>query len=63
MASGFDSTPDYTLSGMRFADKSEHMMSFDIFGSGATGSIGTIIGLLDDKDMAERWKRITENGR
>ena len=63
IASGFDSTPDYTLSGMRFVDKSEHMMSYDLFGSGAPGSIGTIIGLLDDKDMAERWKRITGNGR
>ena len=38
-------------------------MTYDIFGSGATDSIGTIIGLLDDKDMAERWKRMIENGK
>ena len=63
IASGFDSSPDYSLSGMRFADKSENTMTYDIFGSGATDSIGTIIGLLDDKDMAERWKRIIENGK
>ena len=63
IARSFDSTPDYSLSGMRFAEHSDNTMTFDLFGSGTTDSIGTIIGLLDDKDMAEHWKRITENGR
>ena len=63
IARSFDSTPDYSLSGMRFAEHSDNTMTFDLFGSGTTDSIGTIIGLLDDKDMAERWKEITENGK
>ena len=63
MASGFDSTPDYTLSGMRFADDSERMMIIDIFGAGATEGIGSLIGLLDDQEMSELWKEMTENGK
>ena len=63
MASGFDSSPDYSLSGMRFADNAEKTFIVDFFGTSATGGIGEIIGLLEDKDMAERWKEMTENGR
>ena len=63
IARGFDSTPDYSLSGMRFAEHSDKTMTFDLFGSGTTDSIGTIIGLLGDKAMAERWKEINENGK
>ena len=63
MASGFDSTPDYTMSGMRFADNSERTLIMDFFGASATEGIGVIIGLLDDQQMAGRWKEITENGK
>ena len=63
IARGFDSTPDYSLSGMRFAEHSDKTMTFDLFGSGTADSIGTIIGLLGDKAMAERWKEINENGK
>ena len=63
MASDFDSTPDYTMSGMRFADNSERTLIMDFFGASATEGIGVIIGLLDDQQMAGRWKEITENGK
>ena len=63
IASGFDSTPDYTMSGMRFADNSEKTLIIDFFGASAIEGIGSIIGLLDDQAMSERWKEITENGK
>ena len=62
LASGFDSTPDYSLSEMRFADNAESMLVFDIFGASATGGIDRIIGLLEDEGFAGRWKEMTENG-
>ena len=63
IASGFDSSPDYTLSGMRFAENTEKTFIVDSFGSSATGSIGTIIELLDDRNLAENWRRMVENGK
>lgn len=63
MASGFDSSPDYTLSGMRFAENTEKTFIVDFFGTYATDSIRTIIELLDDKDLAEHWIRMVENGK
>ena len=63
LASGFDSTPDYSLSEMRFADNAESMLVFDIFGASATGGIDRIIGLLNDEGFAGRWKEMTENER
>ena len=63
LAAGFDSTPDYSLSEMRFADNTERMLVFDIFGASAKDGIDGIIGLLGDKAFAARWKRMTENGR
>ena len=63
LAADFDSTPDYSLSEMRFADNAESMMVFDIFGASAKGGIDRIIGLLDDEGFAGRWKEMNENGR
>ena len=63
LAAGFDSTPDYSLSEMRFADNTERMLVFDIFGASAKDGIDGIIGLLGDKAFAARWKEMTENGR
>ena len=59
----FDSTPDYSLSEMRFADNPEGTVVFDIFGASATDGIDRIIGLLDDEGFAGRWKEMTENGK
>ena len=59
----FDSSPDYTLSGMRFAENAEKTFVLDFFGSSATGSIRTIMELLDDRDLAENWSRMVENGK
>ena len=63
LASGFDSTPDYSLSEMRFADNAESMLVFDIFGASAKDGIDRIIALLGDEGFAGRWKGMTENGR
>ena len=63
IASGFDSSPDFTLSGMRFAENTEKTFIVDFFGTSATGSIGTIIELLDDRNLAEHWRRMVENGK
>ncbi len=63
LAKDFDSTPDYSLSEMRFADKPESMMVFDILGASATGGIDRIIGLLGDEGLARRWKEMSENER
>ena len=63
LASGFDSTPDYSLSEMRFADNAKSMLVFDIFGASATDGIDRIIALLGDEGFAGRWKEMTENGR
>ena len=63
LASDFDSTPDYSLSEMRFADNSESMLVFDIFGASATDGIDRIISLLDDEGFAGRWKGMVENGK
>lgn len=48
---------------MRFAENTEKMFVLDFFGSSATGSIGTIIELLDDRDLAVNWSRMVENGK
>lgn len=48
---------------MRFAEKTKKMLVLDFFGSSATGSIGTIIELLDDRNLAENWSRMVENGK
>lgn len=61
--SGFDSTPDYSLSEMRFADNAKSMLVFDIFGASATDGTDRIIALLGDEGFAGRWKEMTENGR
>lgn len=63
LAKAFDSTPDYSLSEMRFADNAESMLAFDIFGASAKDGIGGIIALLDDEGFEGRWKEMTENGR
>ena len=63
LATNFDSTPDYSLSEMRFADNPESTMVFDIFGATAKGGIDRIIALLDDESFAGRWKEMSENGR
>lgn len=63
LASGFDSTPDYSLSEMRFAYNAKSMLVFDIFGASATDGIDRIIALLGDEGFAGRWKEMTENGR
>ena len=55
MARRFDSKPDYSLRAMRYAEHMEQSVVFDVLGASASGSIAELIGLLDDRRMAERW--------
>ena len=48
---------------MRFAENTEKTFIVDFFGTHATDSIGTIIELLDDRNLAEHWRRMVENGK
>ena len=57
----FDSMPDYSVRTMRFADDTEQTAFFDVFGTTAMESIATLIGLLDDRQLAMRWSEATEN--
>ena len=57
----FDSMPDYGARTMRFADDAEQSAFFDVFGATAMESIATLIGLLDDRQLAQRWGEVTEN--
>ena len=56
MALRFDAMPDYSLKAMRFADHMEHTAAFDILGASAAGSITSLIGLLDDRQLADAWE-------
>ncbi len=60
-AERFDSTPDYSLKAIRFAEHMEHSAVFDILGTGARESVGRLIGLLDDPALAEQWKEVCDN--
>ena len=55
MALRFDSMPDYSLKAMRFAEDTDQTAVFDIFGATASGSIDSLIALLDDQSLADRW--------
>jgi transcriptional regulator with XRE-family HTH domain len=61
MALHFDSMPDYSVRTMRFADDTEQTAFFDVFGTTAMESIATLVGLLDDRQLAVRWSEATEN--
>ena len=61
MALRFDSTPDYSLKAMRFADHMDQTAVFDVFGASASGSIDSLIGLLDDQRLADQWAETSEN--
>jgi len=61
LALHFDSMPDYSVRTMRFADDAGQSAFFDIFGATAMESIATLIGLLDDRQLAKRWSEVTED--
>ena len=59
LAARFDSAPDYTLRGMRFLEHTEQTTAYDTLGATAAGSIERLISLLEDADLAARWKELT----
>ncbi|MBO4418424.1 MAG: helix-turn-helix transcriptional regulator [Oscillospiraceae bacterium] len=62
VARRFDSMPEYTMNGMRFADQAERRVVFDIFGATAASGIECLLGLLDDPVFTGQWKEISEHG-
>ncbi len=58
LARRFDSTPDYSLKTMRFVEHMEQAAAFDLFGATARGSIGNLIGLLEDPELSDQWKEM-----
>ncbi len=63
MAVRFDSTPDFTLKTLRFADYTDRGAVLDVFGASAVKSVAEMIGRLNEQDMSEKWKELTDNGR
>ena len=63
MALQFDSDPDYSMKGMRFADHADQLLGFDVFGATASGSISSLIGLLNDQGFADQWAEVTGNDK
>ena len=60
-AKRFDSMPDYSLKTLRFADHTDQIMIFDIFGSTASESVSGMIRLLGDEALAKQWEEVSEN--
>ena len=58
LARRFDSKPEYSLKTMRFGENNDKTAVFDTFGATASGSVESLIGLLDDGAMKEQWKEI-----
>ena len=61
IAHRFDTTPDYSLGAMRFAEHMDQSTVFDILGATASESITNLIGLLKDPGFADRWAEAAEN--
>ncbi len=57
----FDSRPDFSLQNTRFADHPERAVVLDVFGATASGSIAELIRLLNDPELADQWRKISEN--
>ncbi len=58
IARAFDSRPDYSMSALRFAEKMDQMIAFDILGAAAEESIAYLISLFDDQELSEQWKEL-----
>ena len=57
----FDSTPEYSLRGMRFLEHAEETTAFDTLGATASGSIEYLLELLGDGELSARWKEIKDH--
>lgn len=58
-AQHFDSTPDYSLAALRFADQADQILAYDILGPTASGSVANLLSLLGDQELVEQWKKMT----
>ena len=61
-AARFDATPDYSLDSIRFVDRRNQTLYFDIFGETASGSITALLDLLADQKLTDRWQEICGHG-
>ena len=57
----FDSSPDYTIKAMPFADPSNPPVLFDILGATASESISALIGLLNEPELSGMWEEIVSH--
>ena len=57
----FDSTPDYSMKTMRFADQMDQAVVFDILGASASGSVAALLRMLDAPVLSARWEEIIEH--
>ena len=57
----FDSTPDYSLKSLRFAEHPDQILIYDILGASACGSTAMLLDLLGDEALAAQWKELTGN--
>ena len=54
----FDADPDYSLKAMRFADRMEQEISYDLLGASAFESVERLISLLDEPGLSAQWKEV-----
>ena len=57
-ARSFDSAPDYSLKAIRFADRKEQQMIYDVLGASAEESVERLIGLMEDPDFFALWQEV-----
>ena len=57
----FDSTPDYSLKSLRFAEHPEQVLIYDILGASACGTTAALLDLLGDEVLTAQWKELTGN--
>ena len=55
----FDADPDYSLKAMRFADRMEKEIIYDVLGASARESAERLISLLDEPGLASRWQEVS----
>ncbi|MCR5456681.1 MAG: helix-turn-helix domain-containing protein [Clostridiales bacterium] len=63
LAREFDSKPDFSLETFKFTDKGDQLLSFDILGSSALGSVEQILNIADCQSIRDCWKELCENGQ
>ncbi|SFV00137.1 helix-turn-helix domain-containing protein [Butyrivibrio sp. INlla21] len=57
-AKRFDSNPDYSINSMRYVEKEEDLLIYDIFGAGAIEAILKVFNKLGDDDLIIKCKEL-----